>query len=71
MVKLTAPKVKSSNQKKQSELEKVEQMMKSRLDIKKSEQENNETPLPTSYKIFSKINNFLSIEFFANFMMAI
>jgi hypothetical protein len=72
LTRATEPKfIKENRNKKLGELEKVEKMMQEQLDIKKSEEENNEKLLKGPYKYFSKLNDLLCVEFFCNFLMAI
>lgn len=46
-------------------------MMAKDLDIRKTEAQNQESQVTGPYKFFSKINSFLCVEFFCNFIMAI
>lgn len=58
---------KSRFKRRRRDLAKIENMMKSELDIKKPEEEKKKG----ACKYLKKINDFLCVEFFCNFLMAI
>lgn len=53
------------------ELAKIKKMLENEIDIKKSEEENSKKQNKGAYKYLKRLNDFLCVEFFCNFFMAI